>query len=104
MTHNDNSLVLVAEFQAKAGHEDELRDALSAMIEPSLAEAGCLGYRPLADPARPGAMICFEEWRNAEALDFHFHTPHFTEVATILDEILATPFTLRRLTQVPETV
>jgi quinol monooxygenase YgiN len=48
-----NTLVLVASFQAKPGKEDELRDALAAMIAPSQAEAGCLGYRPPAGPARP---------------------------------------------------
>ncbi len=97
----NNTLVLVADFQAKPGLEDALSDALAAMIAPSEAEAGCLGYRPLIDPARPGAMICFEEWADEAALEFHFLTPHFQKVAGILDEILATPFTLRRLTQAP---
>jgi len=98
-----NTLVLVASFQAKPGKEDELRDALAAMIAPSEAEAGCLGYRPLADPARPGAMICLEEWADDAALEFHFQTPHFKQAAQVLGEILAVPFTLRRLTQAPQT-
>ncbi len=96
------TLVLVAGFQAKAGQEDALRDALAAMVAPSEAEAGCLGYRPLADPARPGAMICLEEWRDEAALERHFQTPHFRDIARVLDEILAGPFTLRRLTPAPE--
>jgi quinol monooxygenase YgiN len=98
-----DTLVLLAGFQAKPGREDELRDALAAMIAPSEAEAGCLGYRPLADPARPGAMLCLEEWVDDAALEFHFQTPHFNKVNQLLDEILAAPFTLRRLTQAPET-
>ncbi|GAA3749627.1 putative quinol monooxygenase [Streptomyces tremellae] len=92
------TLVLIAEFQAGPGQEDALRDALAAMIAPSEAEAGCLGYRPLIDPARPGAMICLEEWRDNAALESHFQTPHFKNVARVLDAILAAPFTLRRLT------
>ncbi len=98
-----NTLVLVADFQAKPGQEDALRDALAAMIAPSEAEAGCLGYRPLSDPARPGAMICLEEWADDAALELHFRTPHFQRVARILDEILAAPFSLRRLTRAPQT-
>lgn len=94
-----NTLVLVAEFQAKPGQEDALRDALLAMIAPSEAEAGCLGYRPLSDPTTTGAMICLEEWKDEEALKFHFQTPHFAQVDKTLNEILAHPFTLRRLTQ-----
>lgn len=93
------TLILMADFQARPGQEGVLRDALAAMIAPSEAEPGCLGYRPLADPERPGAMTCIEEWRDEAALQFHFQTPHFRNVALILDEILATPFTLRRLTQ-----
>lgn len=93
--------VLVADFQAKPGQEDALRAALVAMVAPSLAERGCLGYRPLADPSTPGAMICLEEWRDESALQEHFATPHFTAVAAVLDEILAVPFVLRRLTQAP---
>lgn len=103
MTQN-NSLILLASFQAKAGYEDQLREALANMVEPSLAEAGCLGYRPLSDPAVPGAMICLEEWTDAAALDLHFQTPHFNAVAKILDEILAVPFALRRLGETPGTV
>ncbi len=97
-----DTLVLVADFQAKPGQEDALSDALAAMIAPSEAEAGCLGYRPLVDPAKPGAMICLEEWRDDAALEAHFETPHFQGVARILDEILATPFSLRRLTPAQE--
>lgn len=92
------TVVLVAEFLAGPGQEEALSDALAAMVAPSEAEAGCLGYRPFTDPARPGAMICLEEWRDEAALEAHFRTPHFKNVARVLDDILATPFTLRRLT------
>lgn len=99
-----NTVVLVADFQARPGQEKALRDALAALVAPSEAEAGCLGYRPLADPAKPGAMICLEEWCDEAALESHFRTPHFQNVARILDDVLATPFLLRRLTQAPEAV
>lgn len=94
-----HTLVLVAEFQAKHGQEDALRDALVAMIAPSEAEAGCLGYRPLTDPVSPGSMICLEEWADDAALEVHFQTLHFKKVKQVLDEILIVPFTLRRLTK-----
>jgi (4S)-4-hydroxy-5-phosphonooxypentane-2,3-dione isomerase len=101
-TAKKETLTLIAGFQAKPGQETRLREALSAMIEPSEAEPGCLSYRPLDDPIRPGAMICLEEWEDEAALQFHFGTSHFKNVAAVLDEILAEPFTLRRLTSVSE--
>jgi quinol monooxygenase YgiN len=91
-------LVLVAGFQARSGAEDRLRTALEGMIEPSLEEPGCLGYQPYVDPNRPGAMILLEEWVDEAALEAHFQTPHFARVAEVLEEVLAEPFKLRRLT------
>ncbi|GGR31904.1 putative quinol monooxygenase [Streptomyces netropsis] len=96
-----NTLTLVAGFIAKPGQEQRLRDELNAMIAPSVAEEGCLGYQPFADPDRPERMIILEEWVSSEALEYHFALPHFQHVARVLDEILAEPFTLRRLTDIP---
>ena len=38
-----------------------VQEELSAMISPSLAEEGCPGYQPHADPARPERMAIVEE-------------------------------------------
>lgn len=96
-----NTLTIVAGFTARPGQEQRLRDELNAMIAPSLAEEGCLGYQPYTDPNRPDRMIIVEEWADSAALDFHFSLPHFEHIAQVLEEILAEPFTLRRLTDVP---
>jgi len=98
---SSNTLTIIAGFVAKPGREQRLRDELDAMIAPSLAEEGCLGYRPFADPGRADRMIIVEEWAGSAALEHHFSLPHFTHVARVLDEILAEPFTLRRLTDIP---
>jgi (4S)-4-hydroxy-5-phosphonooxypentane-2,3-dione isomerase len=96
------AFTLVAEFEAKAGREQDLRRELLHMVEPSLAEPGCLGYRPLIDPADDRRMIIVEEWSSEAALEEHFATPHFRKVAAALEEILERPFTLSRLTRHPE--
>ncbi len=95
-----NTLTIIARFTARTGQEQRLRDALTAMIAPSLAEEGCLAYQPYVDPARPDRMIIAEEWADAAALEYHFTLPHFERVAAVLDDVLAEPFTLRRLTDV----
>ena len=96
------TLVVIAEFEAKAGREDDLRTELEAMIEPSVEEAGCLGYEPYVDPNRPQRMVIVEEWTGRAALEFHFTTPHFHHVATVLEDLLVRPFVIRHLTQAPE--
>jgi quinol monooxygenase YgiN len=95
-------MTMIAQFQAKPGQEQKLLDAVNAMIEPSLAEAGCLGYRPMVDPNKPGAMICVETWRDQAALDYHFDTPHFRHIADQLNDILVEPFAALKLRPWPE--
>lgn len=94
------TLTIIAGFVAKPGREQRLRDELNAMVAPSLAEDGCLGYQPYVDPDRSDRVIIVEEWADAAALDVHFSLPHFKYIAEVLGEILAEPFTLRRLTDV----
>ncbi|WP_166350976.1 putative quinol monooxygenase [Phytoactinopolyspora limicola] len=97
-----SEFTLIAGFTAKPGHEQRLRDELNAMIAPSLAEPGCLAYRPHVDATHHNRMIIVEEWASQAALDHHFTTAHFRHVAAVLDEILAEPFTLARLVRVDD--
>ncbi|RDI49738.1 putative quinol monooxygenase [Nocardia mexicana] len=92
------SLHVVAECRAAVGREDRLRTALEAMIEPSLAEPGCLSYQPFVNPNDPAHLVVVEEWTDAAALEAHFTTQHFKHVAEVFDEILAEPLAIHRLT------
>ncbi|WP_330181901.1 antibiotic biosynthesis monooxygenase [Nocardia sp. NBC_01503] len=91
------SLHVVAELRALPGHEDRLRTALEAMIEPSLAEPNCLSYQPFGNPNEPAHMVVVEEWASAGDLEEHFTTPHFRHIAGVLESILAEPMIIRRL-------
>ncbi|MER6050404.1 putative quinol monooxygenase [Streptomyces sp. NPDC001793] len=96
------SLTVVAECLAAPGHEDRLRTALEAMIEPSLEEPGCLAYHPYADPNEPARMVIVEEWTDLQALEAHFTTAHFHHVRQVLDLVLAEPVTVRKLVAAPD--
>ncbi|MET0454489.1 MAG: putative quinol monooxygenase [Mycobacterium sp.] len=91
------TLILIAELHAKPGRSDEVLRALTDMIAPSEAEPGCVSYRPLVDPSGEGKILCLEEWVDEEALEHHFATPYFKDVAALFDDLLAEPFQLRRL-------
>ena len=97
------TLTLVAGFQAKPGQEDRLREALNTMVEPSEAEPGCLGYRPLADPNRTGAMVCLEESGERGRAGIPFRHTAFQERSRCPDRnTQPSSFTLRRLRPVPD--
>ncbi len=61
------------------------------MIAPSLAEEGCIAYRPYVDPERADRVIIVEEWADSAALEHHFTLHHFKHVAEFLDEISPSP-------------
>ncbi|MEV5977027.1 putative quinol monooxygenase [Streptomyces sp. NPDC052114] len=95
------SLTVIAEALAKTGQEDRLRTVLEAMVEPSLAEPGCLAYRPYTDRDEPARMVLVEEWTDPQALAEHFATPHFAHLKQALETVLAEPLTIRKLVPAP---
>ncbi|MEU2036359.1 putative quinol monooxygenase [Nocardia amamiensis] len=95
-----STLTLNVRFTAKPGREAELKDVLQGMIEPTLAEEGCVGYELYLHPTDPRRMVLLEEWIDADALATHFRTPHLEACAAALAEILAEPFELRRFTEI----
>ena len=81
-------LTVIATMRAQPGKEQELRDALVALVEPTTKEAGYVTY-DLHQGVEDPALFCFyENWESGEALDAHLRTPHLTEFAGRLDELL----------------
>lgn len=92
------TLVVVVTLRAAAGKEQQLWQALAAVVPPTLAEPGCLAYRPYTDPTDPSAMVLVEEWADRAALDRHFQTDHFRKVGEAIEPLLAEPVVIRELT------
>lgn len=84
-------LTVVARIRAKAGKEEEVREALLTFIEPTRAEAGCVNYdlhRSLEDPA---LFLFHENWVSQEALHQHLQMPHIQAVVARAEELLDGP-------------
>ncbi|WP_327150119.1 putative quinol monooxygenase [Nocardia sp. NBC_01329] len=95
-----STLVLNVRFTAQPGRGEEMREVLLAMIEPTLAEAGCVGYELFFHPADPTRAVLIEEWADRAALISHFETPHLTACIAAMDDILAEPLQVRQFTEV----
>ena len=52
------------------------RPAMEAMVAGSRAEDGCLEYAYSEDLLVPGLIRVTEAWRDRQALQAHFQTPH----------------------------
>lgn len=82
-------LTVVAVITAKPGQEDVVRDALAALVPPTLQEQGCLGYVLSQSAVAPGTFITVETWRAQADLDAHLQTPHVAQAFASAGEALA---------------
>ena len=88
-TDNDRSLLtVIARMRAKPGKEQELRDALEALIEPTSKEKGYVNYDLHQGAEDPRWFFFYENWRSADDLDAHLQAPHLVEFAGRLDELI----------------
>lgn len=76
-----SELFIVVGLKAKAGKEDELRQDLSVLVEPSRKEEGNLRYELYEDQDEPGRFIFVEHWASLETRTKHHeqgpHIQHF---------------------------
>src|SRR5712691_1328799 len=64
-------VTVVAEVIAKAGKENEGRQLLLGLLEPTRKEEGCIQYDPHELADHPGHFVFYENWVSQAALDAH---------------------------------
>ena len=74
---SDSAVVLNVHFEAASNRENDLGQALRALVAPTRAEPGCLAYRLHHDPQHPGKFMFYEKFASQAALDAHIASPHF---------------------------
>jgi quinol monooxygenase YgiN len=84
-------LTVVAEMAAKPGKEDDLRRALTALIEPTRKEEGCVQYDLHVATDSPGRFVFYENWTSRELLDRHLASPHLKAFGAMAGDLLAEP-------------
>jgi quinol monooxygenase YgiN len=84
-------LTVVAEISAKPGREEELKQLLLSLIEPTRGEAGCIQYDLHVSTDDPASFVFYENWKDAEALQKHLATDHIREFLAKASELFAVP-------------
>jgi quinol monooxygenase YgiN len=69
--------VVTATWTAKDGHEDEVRQAILDLVEPSRAEPGNLFYQANQDPEDPRVFFLYELYTDEVAYAAHGSSEHF---------------------------
>jgi quinol monooxygenase YgiN len=78
---------VIARALARAGKENQLRNALVGMLTPTRAEPGCRLYQLYKSNNR-GLFYFHEEWESQAALDRHTETPHYKQLAHSIRDFL----------------
>jgi len=64
-------------FIAKEGCEDKMKELLTAMVEPSKKEDGCLLYNIFQYENNPRKFMAVETWADEKSLDGHKASAHY---------------------------
>ena len=83
-----NLLTVIAHMKALPGKEQELRSELEKLVEPTLAEDGCVNYDLHVAVDDPGTFFFYENWTSPGHLEAHLANSHLVEFAGKLDEYL----------------
>lgn len=76
----DTFLRVIARARAKTEHVAQVRDILSALVEPTRRESGCLSYELLQNSSHSADFVFVEKWTSAAAEQAHFAAPHVSAV------------------------
>ncbi len=93
-------LTVIVHMRAKPGREQELRDELAALVEPTSKEDGFVNYDLHVSIEDPALFFLYENWESGEALDAHFQTPHLVRFVGLTDELLDGGLNLTRLRRI----
>jgi quinol monooxygenase YgiN len=81
-------MVVVAKLKAVKGKEDEMKDALLAIIPEVKEEEGTLVYTLHKDQNDPCMFLFYEKYKDTDALVAHSSTPHFKTLFKTIKPLL----------------
>jgi quinol monooxygenase YgiN len=74
-------IVLVAQYQVKPGHGDEVEAAIKRMaLQVKEHEPGCILYQANRSRENPDHFLLYEQYADEAALAAHREAPHFKEI------------------------
>lgn len=100
-TDSDPSLLtVVATITARPDTVDKVKELLSAILEPTRTEDGCVAYTLHQGAADPTTFVFYEVWRDQAALGVHAGSLSMREGLKALGALLAGPPVIVPLTRI----
>ena len=93
-------VTVIAHMRAKPGKEQDLRDALEALIEPTRQEEGYVNYDLHQGIEDSCLFYLYENWESVDTHETHMHTPHLDDFGSRVGELLDGELTVIRLRRI----
>lgn len=87
-------IVVSGVIEVAAENRDQAVAAIVALARVTRLETGCLSYAFYEDVEQTNRFRVFGEWRDAEALQKHFRTPH---MAAFRDQLIGVEILSRKV-------
>ena len=87
---------VVARIVALPEQVEQVKAILTALMEPTRVEAGCIQYELLQNQSDPTDFTFVEEWGSVEELDTHLGNTHIQSAIEQLDGLLGATPDIRR--------
>ena len=84
-------MVVIAKLKAREEKEATLEAALRDMVKKVASEDGTEAYVLHKSSKDPSLFMFYEKYKNTDALKQHSATPHFKELFTTIQPLLAAP-------------
>ena len=85
------SVHFLVQFEPRPGREMEFREELLRVVEPSRAEAGCVGMRVFESIRKPVVFAIHSEWVDEAAFEVHAGLAHTVQFLGAVEELLMHP-------------
>jgi len=85
------SLHFFVRFEPRPGQEQEFREALLRVVEPTRAEMGCLAIHVFESLGQPAVFAIHSEWVDEAAFEQHAQLPHTVQFIQAANELLTHP-------------
>jgi len=95
-------LTVIAYITAKAGHQQQVREALLDLVAQTRNERGCLNYDLHQSQENATEFAIYENWDKASDLDAHAKSAHVQEFTRIVGHLLGRPAQIRKWIMVSE--
>jgi len=94
------SLHVFVRFDSRPGQEEQLREELLAVLEPTRGEPGCLDIHLYEEKSASGAFFIHSSWKDEAAFDAHPQFPHMKRFLGVVGDLVTNPVKAVRTRQI----